>query len=109
MVKRLKEMVVYENEHILVINKENGVPSQKGTGLSLKNKSEVSIDTMLSAFCEEGKLIHRLDRKTSGLMVLAKHKDMAAWLGLMFKERQIYKAYYVLLCGLPPLDQVTVR
>lgn len=79
-VKRLKEMVIFENENIIVINKDNGVPSQMGTGLSLDVKSHVAIDKMLLAYCEEGRLIHRLDRKTSGLMVLAKSKDVAAFL-----------------------------
>lgn len=51
-----------------------------GTGLSLDVKSHVAIDKMLLSYCEEGRLIHRLDRKTSGLMVLAKSKDAAAFL-----------------------------
>lgn len=38
-IKRLKEMIVFENEHIIVINKDNGVPSQMGTGLSIDKKS----------------------------------------------------------------------
>jgi 23S rRNA-/tRNA-specific pseudouridylate synthase len=52
---------------------------------------------------EGGNLVHRLDRKTSGLMVLAKHKDMAAWLSQMFRDRDanLYKAYYALLYGMP--------
>ncbi len=51
-----------------------------------------------------GHLVHRLDRKTSGLIALAKTKEMAQWLGLMFQEREpaVYKAYYALLCGIPP-------
>jgi 23S rRNA pseudouridine955/2504/2580 synthase len=81
-VERLKEMIIFETDHVIVINKDNGVPSQMGTGLSVDNKSEVAVDKMLNAYCPEGKLIHRLDRKTSGLMVLAKTADMAAFLGL---------------------------
>lgn len=86
MANRLKEMIVYENQHVIVINKDNGVPSQMGTGLSLDNRGEVAVDKMLEAYLrvkgEEGSgmLVHRLDRKTSGLMVLAKTKDMAGWL-----------------------------
>ena len=54
---------------------------------------------------DSGKLVHRIDRKTSGLLALAKSKDMAAWLSQLLRERdsnpQIYKAYYALLCGVP--------
>jgi 23S rRNA-/tRNA-specific pseudouridylate synthase len=56
-------------------------------------------------------LAHRLDRKTSGLIALAKTKEMAQWLGMMFKERDagVYKAYYSLLCGIPPFQQGLIR
>jgi 23S rRNA-/tRNA-specific pseudouridylate synthase len=52
MARRLKEMIVFENEHVIVISKDNGVPSQMGTGLSVDNKGEVSIDRMLEAYCK---------------------------------------------------------
>lgn len=56
-----------------------------------------------------GHLIHRLDRKTSGLMVLAKHKEMAKYLGKKFQEREIYKAYYALVSGVPSVERGTCR
>jgi 23S rRNA pseudouridine955/2504/2580 synthase len=64
---------------------------------------------MLALYCDEGRLIHRLDRKTSGLMALAKNKDMAGFLTSLFKEREIYKAYYALLCGIPRLPSGIIR
>jgi 23S rRNA-/tRNA-specific pseudouridylate synthase len=51
-----------------------------GTGLSMRNINHLSLDNMLKSYCKEGRLTHRLDRKTSGLMVLAKSLDMAGWL-----------------------------
>ena len=50
MAKRLKEMIIFENAHLIVINKDNGVPSQLGTGLSIDNTAEVSVDMMLNAY-----------------------------------------------------------
>jgi 23S rRNA pseudouridine955/2504/2580 synthase len=96
MAQRLKEMMVFENEHLIVISKDNGVPSQMGTGLSLESRGDFSVDRMLEAYIRvagysstecQGKLVHRLDKKTSGLMVLAKNKEMAAWLSHLLKER----------------------
>jgi 23S rRNA-/tRNA-specific pseudouridylate synthase len=58
-----------------------------GSGLD----PHTSVDKMLSIYLyneEEGYLVHRLDRKTSGLMVLAKTKEMAKYLGQVFMERQ---------------------
>ena len=102
-------MIIFENEDIIIINKDNGVPSQMGQGLSLEKKSQVAIDVMLGSYCKDGKLVHRLDRNTSGLMVLAKNKDMAALITQMFREREIYKAYYALLCGIPKIPKGIIR
>ncbi|CDW82985.1 ribosomal large subunit pseudouridine synthase c [Stylonychia lemnae] len=115
-IKKIKDMIQFENEHIIVINKDHGVPSQMGSGLNDDNSSHFSIDTMLQYYCPDsedlfsgGRLIHRLDRKTSGLMVLAKNKEMAKVLGDKFKQRQIYKAYYALICGIPSIPRAIVR
>ena len=43
-------MIIYENEHMIVINKDNGVPSQMGSSLSIDNKYEVAIDKLLQAY-----------------------------------------------------------
>ena len=108
-------MIIFENEHLIVVNKDHGVPSQMGSGLSLENRSEVAIDKMLEAYLlssgskSSGKLVHRLDRKTSGLLALAKTKDMAAYLSLLLRERDCYKAYYALLCGVPKYTRGIIR
>jgi 23S rRNA-/tRNA-specific pseudouridylate synthase len=88
-----------------------------GTGLSLNQTSEIALDKLFEAYLMKqgstltGHLAHRLDRKTSGLIALAKTKEMAHWLGMMFKERDagVYKAYYALLCGIPPFQQGLIR
>ncbi|TNV78288.1 hypothetical protein FGO68_gene7655 [Halteria grandinella] len=121
MAERLGDMIVYENEHIIVINKDNGVPSQMGSGLSMDVKGEIAVDKMLEAYMitnghqGTGKLVHRLDRKTSGLMVLAKTKDMASRLSFLLRDKsnstepQIYKGYYALLCGTPKFKEGLLR
>lgn len=108
-VKRLLEMAIFENDHCLVINKENGVPSQMGSGLDFEKTSDLSIDRMLRYYVEDGKLVHRLDMKTSGLMVLAKSKEMAIWLTSRFHDRDVHKAYYAVLCGVPHLESGIIR
>jgi 23S rRNA pseudouridine955/2504/2580 synthase len=108
-------MIIFENEHLIIINKDHGIPSQMGTGLI--DSKDLSVDRMLNAYLKmmgkpvEGKLVHRLDKKTSGLLALAKSKDMAAWLGHLFKERNecLYKAYYALLSGNPRFSEGLIR
>lgn len=64
-----------------------------GTGLSVDVKGEIAVDKMLEAYMMQnglkgtGNLVHRLDRKTSGLMALGKTKDMASWLSYLLRTR----------------------
>lgn len=94
-------MVVYENESVLVIDKPCGVPSQMGTGLGVHKNP--SVDVLAKAYLggEESEvtpyLVHRLDRATSGLMCLAKSKDMARYLSTQMQEQQVTKEYTALL------------
>lgn len=75
-------MLVYENDEVMVIDKPCGVPSQMGTGLDVNNGG-ASVDVISKAYLQqqdvskESFLVHRLDRATSGLMCLAKSREMA--------------------------------
>ena len=67
-------MIVFENEHLIVIDKPCGIPCQSGTGLS----KVATIDELGNAYCEkEAFLVHRLDMAASGLMCLTKTHGMA--------------------------------
>jgi 23S rRNA pseudouridine955/2504/2580 synthase len=103
-------MILFENEHLLVISKDHGVPAQMGTGLSLESRGDIAVDKMLEAYLitkglnpTDGKLVHRIDQKTSGLLALAKSKEMASWLSQLFRERNeaVKKTYFALMCGVP--------
>lgn len=50
-IRKFKKMIIFENEHVVVISKDHGVPSQMGTGLSNKKSSDLSVDTMASLYC----------------------------------------------------------
>lgn len=87
--------VLYEDNRILVINKPEGVPHHDGEG-------ELGILSILRQFQASGKLnyqgrlhgVHRLDRVTSGILMLAKDADMASTLSQAFREGTVTK-YYV--------------
>jgi len=73
------ELIVFENDHVIVIDKPNGMPCQQGTGLA-KTPSLDELATAYLAKKDESKqayLVHRLDQFTSGLVVVAKSREMA--------------------------------
>ncbi len=97
--KMLRDAVLYTDADIVVINKPYGLAVQGGTKISK------SIDDMLDALMfdakERPKLVHRLDRDTSGCLVLARNAKVAAQLARGFSGKSIEKTYWALVNGCP--------
>jgi 23S rRNA pseudouridine955/2504/2580 synthase len=93
-----KSLVLYEDEEVLVLNKPSGLAVQGGT------KTTRHIDRLLSAWgegLERPRLVHRLDRDTSGVLVLGKTPAAAARLSGAFARRRAQKTYWALVAGQP--------
>ncbi|MBX9787242.1 MAG: RluA family pseudouridine synthase [Alphaproteobacteria bacterium] len=95
--KWIKGLILYEDDDLLVLNKPAGLAVQSGT------KQRKSLDSMLVRYYEDIKprLVHRLDKDTSGVLVIAKTLPMARWLTQAFKERGVQKTYWAVVCGVP--------
>lgn len=95
-INRFFERKIYEDENVIAIDKESGVAVQ---GRSSKH---ASIDDILYSLRQKGQnfyLVHRLDRDTSGVLLLAKNKKSAAFLSDAFKKKKITKTYLALVVG----------
>jgi 23S rRNA pseudouridine955/2504/2580 synthase len=93
-----KSLVLYEDEEVLVLNKPSGLAVQGGT------KTTKHIDRLLSAWgegLERPRLVHRLDRDTSGVLVLGKTPNAAGRLSGAFARRKAEKTYWALVAGAP--------
>ncbi len=91
-------LVIYEDDEVLILNKPAGLAVQGGT------KTTRHIDRLLSAWGEDERrprLTHRLDRDTSGVLLLAKTPDAAAFLAGGFARRRAEKTYWALVEGNP--------
>jgi 23S rRNA pseudouridine955/2504/2580 synthase len=96
--KILDHYLIFSNDDFIVINKPAKIASQGGTNLN------ISIDDALKYLnCKGGnfKLVHRLDKETSGVMLIAKHYDAAVKLTGAFRDKKIYKTYLALSYGIP--------
>ena len=95
----IRAMTLYEDRDVIVLNKPYGLAVQGGSG------TRRHIDGMLEALAgKDGTrpvLVHRLDRDTSGVLLLAKSRRMAADLGEIFRSRQARKIYWALVEGVP--------
>ncbi|MDR3155684.1 MAG: RluA family pseudouridine synthase [Holosporaceae bacterium] len=90
----LREMIIFENDDMLAINKPNHLAVQMGTGVSIC--VETFINTHGDGQC---RLVHRLDRETSGVLLVAKTQPMARRLTQLFRENKIHKTYLAVLEG----------
>jgi 23S rRNA pseudouridine955/2504/2580 synthase len=97
--KKIRQMVLYEDSEILVLNKPAGLATQGGTGITYH------LDGLLPALqgtaANPPKLVHRLDKDTSGVIVLAKTARVADKLMKLFATRQPDKTYWALVAGVP--------
>ena len=102
--------VLYEDESLIAVNKPAGVNSQR-TPYQLKGTLEfwVSEYFRLQGSREAARMVHRLDRGTSGVMLFPKHKPAAAWLSLLFRDGLIEKRYKALVVGRPVRDHWEVE
>jgi 23S rRNA pseudouridine955/2504/2580 synthase len=95
--------VIYKDEDIIALNKPPGIPVQGGT------KVRRHIDGLLSGLVRFGeevpKLVHRLDRDTSGVLVLARNASAAGFLSKAFSERMHKKTYWAIVQGVPPQNR----
>lgn len=102
-VKDLIKNIIYKDDNIIAINKPQGLAAQGGSGLS------ISVDYMLDYLKfgneERPKLVHRIDKDTSGVMILARSAKAAAILGQMFKDKSIEKTYWAVVVGLPAIEK----
>ncbi len=100
---RIERMILYEDEHVLVLNKPFGLAVQGGTGT--KRHIDGMLAGMADRFGERPRLVHRLDRDTTGVLLVAKHRDAAAKLGRIFQTRSAAKTYWALVKGVPKPHQ----
>ncbi len=98
----IRNMILYEDDDVLVLNKPPGLATQGGTGTTRH------VDGMLEALRrgdERPLLVHRLDRDTSGVLVVAKTRKAAAELAGAFKSRSARKIYWALVVGVPDMAE----
>jgi 23S rRNA pseudouridine1911/1915/1917 synthase len=104
--------IVYEDEDLLVVDKPAGMvthPARSVTSGTLVNAMLDHVASELPGDALRPGLVHRLDRDTSGLLVVAKNEESLRRLGAAMKARRIEREYLGLVCGVPAHRQGTVE
>ena len=88
---KFKRSIKFENNDFIVLNKWSQIATQGGS------KINISIDHIIKNINSQYRLVHRLDKETSGLLLIAKNLNYAKKLSSLFKQKEITK-YYIALC-----------
>ena len=97
--RMIREAVIWRDDHIIALNKPPGLPSQGGS------KQTRHVDGLSEALRfdleEKPRLVHRLDKDTSGVLLLARTRPMAAALTKAMRHRETRKIYWAVVGGVP--------
>ncbi len=92
----LEDAILYEDEAFLVLNKPSGLAVHGGSGINL---GIIEILRVLRPHCVSLELGHRLDRETSGCLLIAKKRSFLRLFHMLLREKQVEKEYMTLLAG----------
>ena len=97
LLEEMRERVLFMDDEVIVLDKPAGIATQGGTG------QKVHVDGMLDGLrfgrSERPKLVHRLDKDTSGILLIARSTKAARWLTAAFREKTTRKIYWALVLG----------
>ena len=98
--KMIQDAVLWKDEHIIILNKPPGLPSQGGSGQGDRHVDGLT-EALKFGYKERPKLVHRLDKDTSGLLMLARTDRVARALSEALRHRLTRKIYWAAVAGVP--------
>jgi 23S rRNA pseudouridine955/2504/2580 synthase len=99
----LRDAVLHRDDAVIVLNKPPGLAVQGGSGT--ERHLDGLLDALRFGYAERPRLVHRLDKDTSGVLVVARTVAAAAFLTRAFREKTTRKIYWAIVVGLPKLRQ----
>ena len=97
--KLIQSCVIYRDDHVIAINKPAGLPTQGGSGQT--RHVDGMAEALRFGFEDKPRLVHRLDKDTSGVLLLARTRLAAKALTAAMRHRETRKIYWALVAGVP--------
>ena len=91
--KIFDQSILYQDKNFIIINKWSSISTQGGS------KIKLSLDDIIKQISSNYKLVHRLDKETSGLLIIAKNREYAQLFTSLFRIRKIHKTYLAITYG----------
>ncbi len=104
----IRAAVLWKDDHIIALNKPPGLPSQGGSGQGNRHVDGLT-EALKFGYKDRPVLVHRLDKDTSGLLLLARTPRVARRLSEAFRARETRKIYWAVVAGVPSPAMGTIR
>jgi 23S rRNA pseudouridine955/2504/2580 synthase len=104
----IQSAVLYKDEHMIVLNKPPGLASQGGSGQGDRHVDGLT-EALMFGYKDRPKLVHRLDKDTSGLLLLARTDRVARGLSEALRHRDVRKIYWAAVAGTPSPRAGTIK
>lgn len=98
-----KDLIVFEDDDLIFINKPAYISS-----LDERNSPAASIVSMAKKYWEDAQLCHRLDKETSGILVIAKNPESYRTMAMAFEARKVEKIYHALVGGILQVEEKSI-
>ncbi|MDP3263996.1 MAG: RluA family pseudouridine synthase [Tabrizicola sp.] len=106
--KMIQAAVLWKDEHIIILNKPPGLPSQGGSGQGDRHVDGLT-EALKFGYKDRPKLVHRLDKDTSGVLMLARTDRVARALSEALRHRAARKIYWAVVAGVPHPRQGSIK
>ncbi len=106
--KFIRACVIYRDDHVIALNKPPGLPVQGGSGQGERHVDALS-EALMFDMDERPRLVHRLDKDTSGVLLLARTREAAKALTANFRHRETRKIYWAVVAGVPHPRNGTIK
>ena len=104
----IQDAVLWKDEHMIILNKPAGLASQGGSGMGERHVDFLA-EALKFGYKDKPKLVHRLDKDTSGLLMLARTDRVARRLSEALRHRNTRKIYWALVAGVPNPKQGSIK
>ena len=101
LIKEVKSWIIFKNKNFIAFNKPSGFAVQGGPKITIS--LDDTLDYLKFKNIDKPKLVHRIDKDTSGLLIVARNLEYAQFLTKLFRNRSVTKTYLLLVHGFPEI------
>ncbi|MFV0492371.1 MAG: RluA family pseudouridine synthase [Pseudorhodobacter sp.] len=106
--RMIQAAVLFRDDHLIILNKPPGLPSQGGSGQGQRHVDGLS-EALKFGYKDRPKLVHRLDKDTSGVLMLARTDRVARRLSEALRHHDTRKIYWAAVAGVPSPKQGSIK